>query len=658
MATMTEVVDAAGTSATSYKIPAVTYLTPQYVHAALSGPQDHDWYKVDLEAGKTYSIAMVADASVHVGSVFDPYFQVRDSSGTEIAVEDDHGPGKNASLTFTPAKSGTYLIDASSKDGKAGQYGLSVNWGHRPSYDLTMSVNALTREGTSQSAKAGDPANLTWAIADVKPGYSAFDAAQIQSIKNILGLFTDVANINLTQVNPAGTSSNAKILFRNIDNAGYAGAWNGKDVSITRAGTDVSPGDYTYGVILHEIDHAMSMPHPSDTVEGGHIDNIEDRVTYSATSYYGGAWRGLSVDTPMLFDIYVLQKLYGANLTTRIGDTTYGFHSNAGNPLYDFSQNAQPTFSIWDAGGNDTVDASGYRHDQTIDLHDGSFSNIGDGDLFRNVSIAYNAVIENAIGGSGNDLILVNSVSNVLTGGAGRDVFVFNTALNAASNVDHITDFSVNDDKIWLDPAIFTALAPGALSAAAFHTGSVATTAANRILYDKASGALSYDPDGKGGQEAVQFATLKSGLALSAANFSAESNDALSENAVGGSGNDTIFGNAVSNVLTGQGGRDTFVFHNPLDALTNVDRITDFSTKDDQIQLDPKIFTALAPGGPLAADAFHKGNAAATSANRIIYNETSGALSYDPDGSGGQKAVQFATLPSKLSLSAGNFTIG
>ena len=60
---------------------------------------------------------------------------------------------------------------------------------------------------------------------------------------------------------------------------------------------------------------------------------------------------------------------------------------------------------------------------------------------------------------------------------------------------------------------------PGTLAAGAFHTGSAAADADDRIIYNKATGALSYDPDGTGSAHPTQFATLPTGLSLSHANF-------------------------------------------------------------------------------------------------------------------------------------------
>ena len=64
-----------------------------------------------------------------------------------------------------------------------------------------------------------------------------------------------------------------------------------------------------------------------------------------------------------------------------------------------------------------------------------------------------------------------------------NDLFFFNTALNAATNVDTVTDFSVANDTFRLENAIFAGLAAGALNADAFHIGAAAADAEDRIIY-------------------------------------------------------------------------------------------------------------------------------------------------------------------------------
>jgi serralysin len=190
--------------------------------------------------------------------------------------------------------------------------------------------------------------------------------------------------------------------------------------------------------------------------------------------------------TPMIHDIAAAQALYGADTTTRTGNTVYGFNSTADRAVYDFSLNKNPYLSIYDAGGNDTLDLSGFTGGRiTLDLRPGAFSTgynyeskavldaalgisltqaqwnaLYDGQLgsnpgflSENIGIAYNTIIENGRTGNGNDVLMGNDVGNrldggkgndVFTGGLGNDVFVFN---DLGAN-DRITDFARGADKI------------------------------------------------------------------------------------------------------------------------------------------------------------------------------------------------------------------
>jgi Ca2+-binding RTX toxin-like protein len=139
----------------------------------------------------------------------------------------------------------------------------------------------------------------------------------------------------------------------------------------------------------------------------------------------------------------------------------------------------------------------------------------GAGDIFAIGNTLDNVLIGNA----GDNFLNGDAGNDVLTGGAGNDIFGFNSTLNSDTNIDQITDFSAADDMISLANAAFTALTVGALASEAFHAGSEANTADERIIYDATTGALIYDADGNADGAAVQFATLSTWLTLSSASF-------------------------------------------------------------------------------------------------------------------------------------------
>lgn len=124
-------------------------------------------------------------------------------------------------------------------------------------------------------------------------------------------------------------------------------------------------------------------------------------------------------------------------------------------------------------------------------------------------------------GDAGDDLLDGGLGADTLFGGAGEDSFRFSTELGG-DNVDLISDFKVADDTILLDMRLFAEIGDaGALSFGAFHSSRAGTAhdANDRIIYDTNDGILSYDADGSGAGEAIQFARLASSLNLSAADF-------------------------------------------------------------------------------------------------------------------------------------------
>jgi serralysin len=132
-----------------------------------------------------------------------------------------------------------------------------------------------------------------------------------------------------------------------------------------------------------------------------------------ANHVYNG--QTIYASTLLMHDIAAVQRLYGVNTNFATGNTVYGANSNAAAAYHITNSSQQVVFCIWDGGGTDTLDCSIYSTSQVISLIPGSFSNVGA--LTYNVSIAEGTIIENAIGGSGNDTLYGNEVGNYLAGG-------------------------------------------------------------------------------------------------------------------------------------------------------------------------------------------------------------------------------------------------
>ena len=295
----------------------------------------------------------------------------------------------------------------------------------------------------------GFPTSASWFPYAEKNGFSALNGAQQSTATLVIKMWDDLIAPDFSL---ASTGSSANIKYSNTTtNIGYAqayfpGTWasagsvwfNSSYGSNSGTNNLVTPvvGDWGFVSYIHETGHALGLDHPG-TYNGGsptYANNAlyaQDTQMYTVMSYFtanntGADWyasngRWYYPQTPMMHDILAIQAVYGAETTTRTGNTTYGFNATADVWVYNFSQNRHPVVCIYDAGGTDTLDLSGWSYSSVINLAPGSFSNA---DMMTyNISIAYGAWIENGIGGGGNDILTGNDLGNQLSGLAGNDTF-------------------------------------------------------------------------------------------------------------------------------------------------------------------------------------------------------------------------------------------
>ena len=323
----------------------------------------------------------------------------------------------------------------------------------KPIFTIEQVVQQLTRSGTAWNGVGVNPVpsgglgTISYAFfntaAEVysseKNQFVPLSQAQRDAVRQAFSILGEVLGVAFVE----GNVATADLNFGNIDSAeDYYSAY-ASHPDKTREGGDVwfrlnAPTTQEVGLaeagfrtMMHEIGHALGLSHPSNynaapgvtlTYEAN-AQYFQDSHQYTIMSYFGssstGAIRTSFAATPLAHDIAALQSRYGANPTTRTGDTVYGFNSNAGRDALDFAKNVQPVIAIWDAGGRDTLDFSGWSSASRIDLTPGASSD--GGGQTQNVQIAYGATIENAIGGAGDDTIGGNGANNRLQGGAGND---------------------------------------------------------------------------------------------------------------------------------------------------------------------------------------------------------------------------------------------
>jgi serralysin len=319
----------------------------------------------------------------------------------------------------------------------------------------TQIVNNLLRAGLSWSGSTISykfPTTApSWSFSTGEgSGFSALTASQKAAAVAAMTLWDDLIAPDFVEVTGA-----SNITLQNTTtgigyaHAYYPGGWSGAGSvwfnpnynSNTGTNNLVTPtaGQWGYLAYIHELGHALGLEHPGEYNGGnptyaGDALYAQDTIQYTVMSYFdasntGADWVASNgqkyyAQTPMLHDILAIQALYGAETTTRTGNTIYGFNSNAGSALYDFTQNAHPILAIWDSGGIDTLDLSGFATASKIDLNQGAFTDC-DG-MTKNIAIAYGCDIENARGGSGNDTLIGNALDNILEGGSGNDVLTGN----------------------------------------------------------------------------------------------------------------------------------------------------------------------------------------------------------------------------------------
>ncbi len=515
----------------------------------------------------------------------------------------------------------------------------------------------------------GNAVSLSYSFLGSLPGYSsesgflAFNDHQKQATRSILSSIESLIDVDFNEITGVGqltfgmsSQSAGQGGFAYAPAFSYAYRSNIESVTELATGGDVwinrhqswvaddwLPGHDGYATLLHETGHALGLKHPFDgtyTLAASLDDESHTVMSYTRAPHSaliavsGNQWSyswlttHLRPSTLMPLDIEALQYLYGANTITRTG-----------NDIYHWSNNAELLETIWDSGGNDTIDCSNQALTCIIDLRAGNYSSIAlrltdaekrlgldlpswftvslPTDIYNgrnNLAIAKGVVIEKALGGSGNDQLAGNAANNLLSGGGGSDSLsggAGNDTLDGGSGFDTMIGGDGNDYYYVRDvgdsvsetnatassggtDTVYSYLAAYTLTANVENGRILATGTANltgnplnNVLYAAVGNNVL---NGHTSTDTVSYAYGVTGTAGVTVNLSStvaqatggSGSDTLSsiENLIGSAYADKLIGSTGANRLTGNAGNDTLDGGAGIDMLTGGDGSDTYYVRD------------------------------------------------------------------------------
>jgi serralysin len=361
---------------------------------------------------------------------------------------------------------------------------------------------------------------FSYANSDFQASLSQFSGADQQLTRQVLARIEAVANVQFVEV--ADNATEVGVLRYGYSQqpnamnfAGYAffpsSTAIGGDIWIGAAQASSQWDFYRADLVLHETLHALGLKHPFDS--GAVLSTGQDIIPNTVMSYspVAGGTSGYMSDypvEPMALDIAALQYLYGASAL------------NSGDTVYDLaSASYQNGFhAVWDAGGNNTFDASRIAHSVALDLNEGGHSDIGakvsasalvnganvDITYTQTLTVTAGTVIQNAVGTSYDDVLIGNGASNWLYGGAGNDTLegrdgndflvggAGNNTLNGGAGVD-VAIYAAGRAAYSIQRAAGSVTVSGA-------AGTDSLSGIERVWFS--DGRLALDLDGNAGQVA------------------------------------------------------------------------------------------------------------------------------------------------------------
>lgn len=564
----------------------------------IEASEDVDTYKVFLEAGKFYTFQLAGGADYNTDfsdlppGELDTILALYSPTGTLLTFNDDIAfPNDiSSSLSFVADTSGFYYLDVLAYEDQTGGYTLDVTEVNPGDFDPLDSITWFNADNIPTTVVDGvETAYVYFGDSDENFGQTNdagdgpmitidWNAFERQQIMVALEEYTRILGINYVVTDDVDQATFRLLKTESEQYGAYffpqdpafeedqgVGVFNVLSGGWSLPGqASLLEGGYSFAVMLHEFGHAHGLSHPHDTGGGSDVmlgvtgpDSLGvfdlNQGVYTVMSY-NDAWEThpdgptpytrANIDsgwsgTLSAFDIAVLQQRYGA-VARETGNTVY----NLGDA------NDQGTFyqTIWDSAGTDEIRYDGARATQ-IDLTAATldYSPTGGGvvsfvdKIWGGYTIANGVVIENATGGSGNDVLLGNAAANVLTGNQGADMLM-------GRGGDDTLAGGIGDDTL-----------DGGEGNDTLEGGAGTDTMRGGIGND------SYRVE-QAGDQVIELAgegtdTVITTLSSYTLGDAVEALEFLSDVASTGTGN------ALNNTLTGRGGNDTLNGENGADTL-------------------------------------------------------------------------------------------